>query len=117
MPGRSITKELSGARHRAGDLGQEQVAVEGLRQKCDRPLVHGPCTSLAVTISGEDDDGNSVTRIGQVTLEPQRVTEFPRSEEHTSELQSLMRISYAVFCLKNNNTYHTYITKQRITNT
>src|SRR3546814_7725951 len=25
-----------------------------------------------------------------------------RSEEHTSELQSLMRISYAVFCLKNN---------------
>src|SRR3546814_5317998 len=27
----------------------------------------------------------------------------PRSEEHTSELQSLMRISYAVFCLKKNN--------------
>src|SRR3546814_4376679 len=26
----------------------------------------------------------------------------PRSEEHTSELQSLMRISYAVFCLKKN---------------
>src|SRR3546814_1174941 len=26
-----------------------------------------------------------------------------RSEEHTSELQSLMRLSYAVFCLKNNN--------------
>src|SRR3546814_10938 len=26
----------------------------------------------------------------------------PRSEEHTSDLQSLMRISYAVFCLKNN---------------
>src|SRR3546814_947077 len=27
----------------------------------------------------------------------------PRSEEHTSELQSLMRISYAVFCLKKQN--------------
>src|SRR3546814_4461704 len=27
---------------------------------------------------------------------------LPRSEEHTSELQSLMRISYAVICLKNN---------------
>src|SRR3546814_6282223 len=27
-----------------------------------------------------------------------------RSEEHTSELQSLMRISYAVFCLKKKNT-------------
>src|SRR3546814_2291263 len=31
-------------------------------------------------------------------------TAFGRSEEHTSELQSLMRISYAVFCLKNKNT-------------
>src|SRR3546814_6869662 len=30
-----------------------------------------------------------------------------RSEEHTSELQSLMRISYAVFCLKKTNTHYT----------
>src|SRR3546814_1478443 len=30
-----------------------------------------------------------------------------RSEEHTSELQSLMRISYAVFCLKQQHTYKT----------
>src|SRR3546814_9350441 len=29
-----------------------------------------------------------------------KVVSAPRSEEHTSELQSLMRISYAVFCLK-----------------
>src|SRR3546814_1566799 len=40
-----------------------------------------------------------------------------RSEEHTSELQSLMRISYAVFCLKKKNTHyrmtqHTIINKQ-----
>src|SRR3546814_2078180 len=34
-----------------------------------------------------------------------------KSEEHTSELQSLMRISYAVFCLKNKN----IITKQKKT--
>src|SRR3546814_8198852 len=33
-------------------------------------------------------------------------TQIPsRSEEHTSELQSLMRISYAVFCLKKKNTH------------
>src|SRR3546814_8280106 len=31
-----------------------------------------------------------------------RVIKWQRSEEHTSELQSLMRISYAVFCLKKN---------------
>src|SRR3546814_7598653 len=30
----------------------------------------------------------------------------PRSEEHTSELQSLMRIPYAVFCLKKKKTNH-----------
>src|SRR3546814_1763388 len=36
----------------------------------------------------------------------QRIVEcFVRSEEHTSELQSLMRISYAVFCLKKKKEY------------
>src|SRR3546814_2605075 len=35
--------------------------------------------------------------------EPKRAAGRPRSEEHTSELQSLMRISYAVFCLKKKN--------------
>src|SRR3546814_9130280 len=34
-----------------------------------------------------------------------------RSEEHTSELQSLMRLSYAVFCLKKKNIQH-YTNKQ-----
>src|SRR3546814_9632849 len=58
-----------------------------------------------------------------------RISGYGRSEEHTSELQSLMRISYAVFCLKkkknqqkkiksrlihNNTTKYTY---QKITNT
>src|SRR3546814_9079561 len=33
-----------------------------------------------------------------------------RSEEHTSELQSLMRISYAVFCLTKNNNTSNYTT-------
>src|SRR3546814_10080334 len=33
-----------------------------------------------------------------------------RSEEHTSELQSLMRISYAVFCLKKKNLIKDYLT-------
>src|SRR3546814_8048366 len=38
--------------------------------------------------------------------------ELLRSEEHTSELQSLMRISYAVFCLKQKKTTYTTHTKQ-----
>src|SRR3546814_5345181 len=40
-----------------------------------------------------------------------------RSEEHTSELQSLMRISYAVFCLKKNTTQkHTTATQHTASN-
>src|SRR3546814_5036799 len=43
---------------------------------------------------------------------------FMRSEEHTSELQSLMRISYAVFCLKKKkkNTQHTRIKHKQSNN-
>src|SRR3546814_5461304 len=40
---------------------------------------------------------------GRVAM-PGGVAGLERSEEHTSELQSLMRISYAVFCLKKKNT-------------
>src|SRR3546814_5317501 len=44
------------------------------------------------------------TCAGQLNATTQaRHTEYFRSEEHTSELQSLMRISYAVFCLKKKN--------------
>src|SRR3546814_3729366 len=42
-----------------------------------------------------DHDGGAVTH---------QTIKSVRSEEHTSELQSLMRISYAVFCLKNKKT-------------
>src|SRR3546814_5505298 len=45
--------------------------------------------------------------VGNVRLHrglPQRLRRDARSEEHTSELQSLMRISYAVFCLKKKKT-------------
>src|SRR3546814_1706791 len=44
-------------------------------------------------------DGDGDTAPGSLAI-----TTAPRSEEHTSELQSLMRISYAVFCLKRKNT-------------
>src|SRR3546814_6870902 len=39
-------------------------------------------------------------RTASGTIETVTITPDGRSEEHTSELQSLMRISYAVFCLK-----------------
>src|SRR3546814_10418159 len=44
---------------------------------------------------------NDTSTIPKLTINPNSViTSLLRSEEHTSELQSLMRISYAVFCLK-----------------
>src|SRR3546814_4418545 len=43
------------------------------------------------------------------------VVNFTRSEEHTSELQSLMRTSYAVFCLKKKKNQQA-TTKQNVTN-
>src|SRR3546814_4165705 len=45
----------------------------------------------------------------QALMDRKRPEGEPRSEEHTSELQSLMRISYAVFCLKKKKTkiHHT----------
>src|SRR3546814_2900064 len=67
-------------------IGHRQpVVVEGARQR----------------LAGEarDDVGGEVDGV-QLDVR-QRVQ---RSEEHTSELQSLMRISYAVFCLKKNTT-------------
>src|SRR3546814_4112003 len=46
---------------------------------------------------------NPVKFIAEVArMETQMTTKSRRSEEHTSELQSLMRTSYAVFCLKKN---------------
>src|SRR3546814_6625306 len=50
----------------------------------------------------EDREGGNVPT-GAISGPPSAILalgQTPRSEEHTSELQSLMRISYAVFCLK-----------------
>src|SRR3546814_8360824 len=95
-----------------GDLAEDCVAVA-------RELL-----SNSVRHSGSDDitldvvvDGSSLTvmvqdggggiasdrRSGLANLEARAQA---RSEEHTSELQSLLRISYAVFCLNNNNIYY-----------
>src|SRR3546814_2419227 len=69
------------------------------------PLVRRPDlpTDTAIDRSAWSDDFDA----------PALSPEWIRSEEHTSELQSLMRISYAVFCLtkKNTNTSTSSATK------
>src|SRR3546814_8059465 len=44
--------------------------------------------------------GHDLISVAGAPSTPRQFSECLRSEEHTSELQSLMRISYAVFCLK-----------------
>src|SRR3546814_3363122 len=56
--------------------------------------------SARVFVIGDSASASSTTGIGD-----DLATAY-RSEEHTSELQSLMRISYAVFCLKKKNKYN-----------
>src|SRR3546814_9221163 len=56
---------------------------------------------------------NSILMGSNAVAKPTYIT-CRRSEEHTSELQSLMRISYAVFCLKKKKEY-TIINKRHIT--
>src|SRR3546814_2886459 len=47
--------------------------------------------------------GDAAARMGSDGAPVSPLPDPARSEEHTSELQSLMRLSYAVFCLKNYN--------------
>src|SRR3546814_6088109 len=59
---------------------------------------------------GENRDGDRAGRQGGRRGAPALQVDMracKRSEEHTSELQSLMRISYAVFCLKKKKNYNT----------
>src|SRR3546814_10015624 len=55
-------------------------------------------TAAGAALAGPRIDG-LIDNAG-VMIPPRTLTRQGRSEEHTSELQSLMRISYAVFCLK-----------------
>src|SRR3546814_3750435 len=85
FPYTTLFRSLSAHRDRGVE---ELVGVEGLD-------VDGVRIRLA-DAAGLDQERDEVVedRLHAVGVER------PRSEEHTSELQSLMRISYAVFCLK-----------------
>src|SRR3546814_2530402 len=62
-------------------------------------------SALATVYSIEQSDDEAKTE-QSLSQRLQGRWSLPRSEEHTSELQSLMRITYAVFCLKNKHKLH-----------
>src|SRR3546814_9893191 len=82
-----------GSARRGGDTGAaHELAIEGHRAA---RATRRDAADAAVVVDELNEDASR---------------KHARSEEHTSELQSLMHISYAVFCLKKKNT-HTRTTK------
>src|SRR3546814_6309029 len=69
----------------------------------ERVAGHDPARCRARTAAGQ----GVRTAASAQGAHPQLSVGRARSEEHTSELQSLMRISYAVFCLKKKNNTNT----------
>src|SRR3546814_7128959 len=104
-PDRAARPRLREAQGRE-DVGRLHRRRGAGRAGGDREARHGPHERLRVhPLEGEVEVARNALR--RVTVQadagkaPSNALQQPRrSEEHTSELQSLMRISYAVFCLK-----------------
>src|SRR3546814_605810 len=85
------------------DGTQHHLALHRRRASPNR---EGPSGCFDGTIDVNGVSGLNISEIsaGGRVLQCDRLAAIARSEEHTSELQSLMRISYAVFCLKKKQT-------------
>src|SRR3546814_4141901 len=92
QPERSLCPEKSSLRLPPQDI-EVAICLHKSRRRCCR---------RACLVGGQGREAEA--------RKPLRQGRIDRSEEHTSELQSLMRISYAVFCLKKNKTDYTKIT-------
>src|SRR3546814_4659661 len=92
-------------RHLVGRcLGEERLTASRLGDKALLRLARIPCMQGDLDLAHTD---RRAQRFGHCPAEVESTSLWVpprgRSEEHTSELQSLMRISYAVFCLKKKN--------------
>src|SRR3546814_10656803 len=78
------------------DFGHAPVFATGLNSaRVPNPAISGRPFAIAACTAGSLSDAACASLLSQ-----------SRSEEHTSELQSLQRISYAVFCLQTKNHQH-----------
>src|SRR3546814_9267336 len=80
---------------------QIKLLLRGKTEKraLDCCLVHkdGQAVAISARLTVTEVEGEQLI---EMLIRAEAAHAAPRSEEHTSELQSLMRISYAVFCLK-----------------
>src|SRR3546814_1036848 len=95
-------------RRRGGDPVRQSLALVGREDGV--AFEEGDRTRLTTVLAGAAafavrrkamgiDDGRAALALAHIAAQCERLPEGKRSEEHTSELQSLMRISYAVVCL------------------
>src|SRR3546814_11738255 len=102
------------AQHTASELPNGNILIfdngsaDATRDMCVDPQDRANGTqrraSTRITEYALDEERGAASLISSRAYSVIRVE---RSEEHTSELQSLMRISYDVFCLKKKKTHHT----------
>src|SRR3546814_2092513 len=89
--------ERSDDHDREARRGAAQISADAHRTMARTPAQHAPDVGAAAARRHRPTAGDA----GAAARKSRR---RQRSEEHTSELQSLMRISYAVFCLKKKTT-------------
>src|SRR3546814_3485198 len=99
--------DRGGGDHRAGDRPGRNAARRGHAVRAVRPgdVVAAPQTAArrrcgAARVTWDPLQQEVLEALGHTVYRATGPGLAPRSEEHTSELQSLMRLSYAVFCLK-----------------
>src|SRR3546814_2220095 len=85
-----VTAENVADRYGVSRIDQDAFALRS-QHRADHAIKSGRFASEIVGVAGSIVNGGEAQSF---------ITDEQRSEEHTSELQSLMRISYAVFCLK-----------------
>src|SRR3546814_8523325 len=92
-----ISKRLvKGGMNRIKDIMMRFTSALALLAAGALPLGYAAAPTIAHGFEKSHDHGPSKAK-------RKRAEQDARSEEHTSELQSLMRISYSVFCLKKTN--------------
>src|SRR3546814_4599321 len=79
-------------------MGAGNMQADPVCLLCSLPLAAHAARDACAAFVGQVAEGSGKQEQGLPVCRP-----GTRSEEHTSELQSLMRISYAVFCLKKTN--------------